>query len=147
MAKAETMSTRSPRGTKPVSNTFFAALGSIPAASRAVVAKAAQAMIRDKLKAQQDKTKAAGIKQRTAQSAAARTLAATKKPAAVKTPSAAKSSTKAKATAKKANAPVFKTKATKAAKPAAEVASKKAAPKKAAAVKAAAKPAEMPAAA
>ena len=147
MAKAEMMSTRSPRGTKPVSDAFFAALESIPAASRAAVAKAAQAMIRDELKAQRDKTKAAGIKQKTAQSAAARTSAAAKEPAPVKAPSAAKSSTKAKATAKKANAPALKAKTTKAAKPAADVAPKKAAPKKTAVVKAAAKPAETPAAA
>ena len=58
MAKTETMSTRSPRGTKPVSDAFFAALESIPTASRAMVAKAAQAMIRDELKTQRDRARA-----------------------------------------------------------------------------------------
>ena len=62
MAKSETASPRAPRGTKPVSQAFFAALDAIPEASRAAVAKAAQAMIRDEIKSQREKAKAASAK-------------------------------------------------------------------------------------
>lgn len=147
MAKTETISTRSPRGTKPVSDAFLAALESVPLASRAVVAKAAQAMIRDELKVQRDRIKAAGIKQKTAQPAAAKTLAATKASTPVKAPIVAKSATKAKAAPKKASAPALKTKTLKTAEPSAEIAPKKPAPKKTAAVKDTVKPAETSAAA
>ncbi len=58
MAKAETASTRLPRGTKPVAQAFLAALDSVPEMSRAAVAKAAQAMIRDELKARREKERA-----------------------------------------------------------------------------------------
>jgi len=57
MSKAETMTTRLPRGTRPVSQAFLTALDAVPDASRAAVAKAAQAMIRDELKARREKTK------------------------------------------------------------------------------------------
>ena len=58
MAKAETASTRLPRGTKPVAQAFLAALDAVPDASRAAVAKAAQTMIRDELKARREKQRA-----------------------------------------------------------------------------------------
>ena len=137
MAKTETMSTRSPRGTKPVSQAFFSALENIPAASRAAVAKAAQAMIRDELKTQRDATKAAAVKQKTAQSLATKKSTAAKKPTEAKKPVEAKPAAKAKPTAAtKAKAPAAK--ASKAAK---------AAPKKSAAKAAPEKPVETPAAA
>ncbi len=62
MAKAETATTRAPRGTKPVSQAFFAALDSVPEIQRAAVAKAAQVMIRDELKLRREKVKAAAVK-------------------------------------------------------------------------------------
>jgi hypothetical protein len=62
MAKAETATTRAPRGTKPVSQAFFAALDSVPEIQRAAVAKAAQVMIRDELKLRREKVKAATAK-------------------------------------------------------------------------------------
>ena len=61
MAKAET-TTRAPRGAKPVSQAFFAALETIPEATRSAVAKAAQTMIRDELKLRGEKVKAATAK-------------------------------------------------------------------------------------
>ncbi len=64
MLKAETTPTRAPRGTKPVSQAFFTALDAVPEASRAAVAKAAQVMIRDELKARRDKMKAAASKEK-----------------------------------------------------------------------------------
>ncbi len=119
MAKIETVSTRSPRGTKPVSEAFFAALARIPAASRAVVAKAAQAMIRDEIKTQRDKAKAAGARQKTVKPVAAKALATVTKGAAAKHPAAAKSLAKktgpTKAAGTKASAPAPKAKAPKAA--------------------------------
>ncbi len=62
MAKVETAATRAPRGTKPVSQAFFTALEAVPEAQRAVVAKAAQALIRDELKLRQEKLKAAAAR-------------------------------------------------------------------------------------
>ena len=62
MLKAETTATRAPRGTKPVSQAFFTALDAVPEASRAAVAKAAQAMIRDELKGRKEKMKVAAAK-------------------------------------------------------------------------------------
>lgn len=64
MLKAETTSNRAPRGTKPVSQAFFTALDAVPEASRAAVAKAAQAMIRDEMKARKDKMKLAASKEK-----------------------------------------------------------------------------------
>ena len=60
---------RLPRGSKPVSQAFFAALDSIPEGSRSAVAKAALSMIRDKLKLQKEKAKALAIKQKTSKPA------------------------------------------------------------------------------
>lgn len=59
MAKAETPSNRLPRGTKPVAQAFFAALESIPEASRSAVARAALALIRDELKVVHERPKIA----------------------------------------------------------------------------------------
>jgi hypothetical protein len=64
MAKAETVSSRLPRGTKPVSQAFFTALEAVPEASRIAVAKAAYAMIRDGMKAQRDKLKARAAREK-----------------------------------------------------------------------------------
>ncbi len=64
MLKAATTANRSPRGTKPVSLAFFNALDGIPEASRAAVAKAALAMIRDEMKVRKDKEKAAAAKEK-----------------------------------------------------------------------------------
>ena len=69
MLKADT-SARAPRGTKPVSQAFFEALDAVPEASRAAVAKAAQIMIRDELKARRDRRKAAALKEKTRAKAA-----------------------------------------------------------------------------
>ena len=99
MAKAETASTttRSPRGAKPVSQAFFTALESVPEATRAAVAKAAQAMIRDEIKMQREKARAAAAKEKARKPVAAKTAktakpaktaTAAKKPAAVKSKAA-----------------------------------------------------------
>jgi hypothetical protein len=104
MAKTATTITRSPRGAKPVSQAFFAALNTIPEASRSAVARAAQVMIRDELKAQREKIKAAAIKDK---AAAAKTKAPqpAKAKAAVAKPAATKRVTKAKAPASSGPAP------------------------------------------
>jgi hypothetical protein len=60
MTKAET-SNRLPRGTKPVAQAFFAALESIPEASRSAVARAAQTLIRDELKVLRERQKTARV--------------------------------------------------------------------------------------
>ena len=64
MLKAETSSTRAPRGTKPVSQAFFAALDAVPEATRTAVARAAQVMIREELKTRREKIKAAAVKEK-----------------------------------------------------------------------------------
>ena len=64
MLKAETTPTRAPRGTKPVSQAFLAALDAVPEPSRAAVAKAALVMIRDELKARKEKMKAVAAKEK-----------------------------------------------------------------------------------
>ena len=84
MAKAETSAQRSPRGTKPVSQAFFTALDSVPEASRAAVAKAAHAMIRDELKLRRDKMKVAAAKEKEK----ARKTVAAPKPVSAKAPAA-----------------------------------------------------------
>ena len=70
MLKAETTSNRAPRGTKPVSQAFFTALDAVPEASRAAVAKAAQAMIRDELKGRKEKLKVTAAKEKARKPAA-----------------------------------------------------------------------------
>ena len=64
MLKADTTSTRAPRGTKPVTQAFFTALDAVPEAARAAVAKAAQAMIRDELKGRKEKMKVTAAKEK-----------------------------------------------------------------------------------
>ncbi len=54
MARKETSATRAPRGSRVVSQAFFAALGTVPEIQQAVVARAAQAMIRDELKGRRE---------------------------------------------------------------------------------------------
>jgi hypothetical protein len=87
MLKTEAPSTRAPRGSKPVSQAFFTALESIPGAMQAAVARAAQVMIRDELKARREKIKAAAAKEKarkpTVSKAPVKTAATKKTPAAV----------------------------------------------------------------
>jgi hypothetical protein len=59
MSKAETQSSRLPRGTKPVAKAFFDALDSVSEAQQATVARAALALIREELKTRQAKVKSA----------------------------------------------------------------------------------------
>jgi hypothetical protein len=65
MANSETSRSRAPRGTKNVTDAFFAALNELPELRRAEVAKAAQLAIRDSLKLTRDKAKAAKVAART----------------------------------------------------------------------------------
>jgi hypothetical protein len=62
MTRTETVSTRLPRGTKPVAQAFFNALDSISDAQRAAVARAAQVLIRDELKARREKARVQSAK-------------------------------------------------------------------------------------
>src|SRR5689334_339683 len=66
MPKASPARARLPRGTKPVIQAFFDALEAIPDASRAEVAKAAHAGIRDALKAEREEAKQERARERTA---------------------------------------------------------------------------------
>ena len=100
MAKAETTTARLPRGAKPVSQAFFAALETIPEASRVAVAKAAQALIRDQMKMQREKAKVGAAK---AKAAAAKEKASHKLTS--EAPVTAKTALKAKAVSE-AKAPV-----------------------------------------
>jgi hypothetical protein len=90
MAKAETATTRAPRGARPVTQAFFTALELIPELARTAVAKAAQAMIREELKMRREKIRAATAKMK------ARTHAAAK-PAAKRTSSKMKPASATKA--------------------------------------------------
>lgn len=67
--------TRAPRGTKPVTQAFFAALDAIPEAARAAVAKSALASIRDEMKAQKEKMRVVAAKEKEKAKAAKRTAA------------------------------------------------------------------------
>jgi hypothetical protein len=105
MAKADTASARAPRGSKPVSQAFFAALDTVPEVRRAEIAKAAQIMIRDELKIRRDRTKAtaAALKEKTRKLApAARVAKAAAKPAPAAKPVAAKAPAAQPAAAKAA---------------------------------------------
>jgi hypothetical protein len=62
MIKEQSVSTRLPRGTRPVTQAFFSALDAVPEASRGIVAKAAQTLIRDELKVRREKNKAVTAK-------------------------------------------------------------------------------------
>ena len=68
--EAATSRARAPRGTRPVTQAFLAALDAIPEAARPAVAKAAQAMIRDELKNRRDKLKAVAAKEKARRPAA-----------------------------------------------------------------------------
>src|SRR5664279_1848695 len=57
MASKEDVRARAPRGTKTLTQAFFAALDGIPGAQQKAVATAALAAIRDELKAQRLKAK------------------------------------------------------------------------------------------
>jgi hypothetical protein len=72
MSKAVTIATRAPRGTRPVSQAFFAALDAVPELARPAVAKAAQTMIRDELKARREKIKAIAAKEKARKPVAAK---------------------------------------------------------------------------
>ena len=94
MANTETSRSRAPRGTKNVTDAFFAALNELPELRRAEVAKAAQLAIRDSLKVTRDKAKAAKIAARTRVAPAAKKASA--KTAPVKKTVAKKASPAAK---------------------------------------------------
>ena len=66
MPKASPARARLPRGTKPVMQAFFDALQAIPEHSRAEVAKAAHAGIRDALKAEREQAKEERARERSA---------------------------------------------------------------------------------
>jgi len=123
MAKTDTNSTRSPRGTKPVSAAFFSALDSAPEAQRIAIARAAQVMIRDELRMRRERTKAVTMKAR-----AATKTTATKTAAKSALPKAASKSAPAKASkagTSKAKTPAAKTsKASRAATTPVEAAAK-----------------------
>jgi hypothetical protein len=65
MASKDVVRTRAPRGTKTVTHAFFEALDGIAASQQKAVAAAALASIRDELKTQRAKTKAATAKAKT----------------------------------------------------------------------------------
>ena len=113
MIKPDTSPARAPRGTKPVSQAFFAALESVPDASRAAVGKAALTMIRDEMKTRKDKLKMAAAKEK---AATVKDKAKTKAPAVAAKPAPKRS---AKPAAKRAAKAVAKPMA-EAAPPAAE---------------------------
>jgi hypothetical protein len=119
MASKEDVRARVPRGTKTLTQAFFAALDGIPGAQQKAVATAAVAAIRDELKAVRLKAKDAATKVK----AKAKTLARTK--------SAPARKTKVAATAKRVPALASRKAAAR------KVATKKAPAKKAAAPKAA----------
>jgi hypothetical protein len=88
MAIKEDVRTRSPRGTKNVTQAFFEALDGVPAGQQKVVATAALASIRDDLKARRLKTKEAAAKAK-AKAPAKKKAAATRVVKAVKAAKAA----------------------------------------------------------
>lgn len=87
---AKTEATRAPRGTKPVSQAFFAALDAVPELTRSAVAKAAQTMIRDELKTRREKVKMAAAKEKARKSAPVKKAAKAKAAAPVAEPAPAK---------------------------------------------------------
>ena len=91
MAIKEDVQKRAPRGTKNVTQAFFAALDDIADGQQAVVSAAALAAIRDELKGRHVKIKEAA--------AAAKAKAKTKMPAKRKTPARAKAAVKVAAKA------------------------------------------------
>ncbi len=91
MAIKVTPATRAPRGTKILTQAFFAAADEIPEAQRAAVVKAALAAIRDELKNDREKAKIAKAKI----PAKAKTAAGKAKPVAKAPKKAAPAATKA----------------------------------------------------
>ena len=106
MAIKEDVKTRSPRGTKNVTQAFFEALDGIPGSQQKAVATAALTSIRDDLKAQRLKTKEAAAK--------AKAKAPTKKKAAATRAVSATKTTKPPATAARKKAATKKAPAKKA---------------------------------
>ena len=90
MLKAEVTASRAPRGSKPVSQAFFTALESIPEALRSAVARSAQVMIRDELKARREKIKAAAAKEKARKPVTAKSTSKSKPTKVVAKPVAAK---------------------------------------------------------
>jgi hypothetical protein len=99
MAVKATVSTRAPRGTKTLTQAFFSAAESIPDAQRLAVVKAALAAIRDQIKNDREKSRAA-----TAKARARASTARARKPAAPKlaTPEPVARKTRGKAAPKDA---------------------------------------------
>lgn len=96
MAEPANSSTRLPRGTKPVVQAFLAALDAVPEVSRPAVAKAAQMMIRDELKARREKQRQApkSVAAKPAKKSTAKSKAAPTTPAQDDTTIIAQSSTR-----------------------------------------------------
>ena len=94
MPKTEAVPTRAPRGTRPVAAAFFAALDSVPEASREAIARAAQIIIRDELKLRRDKSRAAAAKLKATTAAAARMATQSARPRSAPRPAAVKSAAK-----------------------------------------------------
>ena len=120
MAPKADVRTRAPRGTKTVTQAFFAALDEIPDGQQAVVGAAALAGIRDELKERRAKNKGTATK--------ARTRSPAKQTAAAKAPPA-RGARKA-ATSRRAAAPAGKPVAAKRAPAKRTVASRSTKPKR-----------------
>ena len=103
MAIKEDVKTRSPRGTKNVTQAFFEALDGIPGSQQKAVATAALASIRDDLKAQRLKTREAAAKAK-ATAPAKKKAAATRAVSTTKTTKPAPLTPRKKGVAKKAPA-------------------------------------------
>ena len=134
MVIKEDVQKRAPRGTKNVTQAFFAALDDIADGQQAVVGAAALIAIRDELKGQRLKIKEAA--------AAAKAKAKTKMPAKRKTPARAKAAVKVAAKAPAARGARKAAPAKRA--PAAAAAGKRAAAKKTPARKAVVRKARQP---
>ena len=133
MAIKEDVQKRAPRGTKVVTQAFFAALDGIPGGQQADVGAAALAAIRDELKGRQVKSRESAV----AAKASAKAKAPTRKNAPAKRTAPAKAATKPPAGrgARKAAAPTRRAPA---------AASKQAATKKVPAKKVVARKARQP---
>jgi hypothetical protein len=94
MVNSDMARSRAPRGTKSVTDAFFAALHELPEFRQSDVAKAAQIAIRDALKLARDKAKAAKLSARVRVAPAAKKMRA--KPIAKKAAPVAKKSVSAR---------------------------------------------------
>ena len=108
MATKATTSARAPRGTKILTQAFFAAAAEIPETNRDAVVKAALASVRDELKANRDKAQAAKAKAKTGKQAADSKAAASPAKQPVSARPAAKATVKKAATAKSPKASTAK---------------------------------------